>query len=274
MIDIHSHLLPGIDDGPRTWEESLALCRRVVEQGVTTSIATPHLIDGVYNNTRSRLVALVGELSSRLSEAGIPLEVLPGAEVDISSRHVLEVTDELPRIGNGQAVLIEMPVAVVPPRIAETLFRVRASGLIPILAHPERNEELQRRPGLARDWFDTGAALQLDAESLLGLWGRDARACAEAVLRAGLYSAVASDAHSVDRRPPRLREALERVSALVDGEALRLVNDGPRALLAGDRIDLGLLDRRQRGRERTEHRTHAASERSFLRRLAGRWRRA
>jgi protein-tyrosine phosphatase len=271
MIDIHSHLLPGIDDGPRTWDESLALCRRVAEHGVTTSIATPHLIDGVYNNTRSRLVALVRELNDRLLQAEIPLEVLPGAEVDFSSRHVLEVTDELPRIGNGGAVLIEMPVAVVPPRIAESLFSIRAHGLVPVLAHPERNEELQRRPQLAREWVDAGAALQLDAESLLGFWGRNARACAEAVLRAGHYHAMASDAHSVERRPPRINEALERVRALVDGDPLRLVNEGPRALLAGQCVDLGLRARSGRPK-RADDRSHAASERSFLRRLTERWR--
>jgi len=273
MIDIHSHLLPGIDDGPRTWEESLALCRSVAEHGVTTSIATPHLIDGVYNNTRSRLVGLVRELGDRLAEAGIPLEVLAGAEVDFSSQHVLEVTDELPRIGDGRAVLIEMPVAVVPPSIAETLFRIRAHGLIPILAHPERNEELQRHPRLAREWLDAGAALQLDAESLLGFWGRHARACAETVLRDGCYHAMASDAHSVEKRPPRLREALERVRTLVDGDPSRLVHEGPRALLAGERLDLGLRGRRG-GRDRTDDGVHAASELSLLARLARRWRRA
>jgi protein-tyrosine phosphatase len=266
MIDIHSHLLPGIDDGPRTWEDSLALCRRVAEHGVTMSIATPHLIDGVYNNTRSRLTGLVRELSDRLLQAGIPLEVLPGAEVDFSSRHVLEVTDELPRIGDGGAVLIEMPVAVVPPRIAQTLFQVRARGLIPILAHPERNEELQRRPHLAREWVRAGAALQLDAESLLGVWGRHARACAESVLRAGYYHARASDAHSVERRPPRLNEALERVRTLVEGDAMWLVDEGPRALLAGRCIDLGL--------QGIGERADGAPERSLLRRIVGRWRRA
>lgn len=273
MIDIHSHLLPGIDDGPRTWEESLALCRQVAEQGVTTSIATPHLIDGVYNNTQSRLVSLVRELNERLVEAGIPLDVLPGAEVDVSSRHVLEITDELPRMGSGGAVLIEMPVAVVPPRIAETLFRVRARGLIPVLAHPERNEELQRKPDLAREWISAGAALQLDAESLLGLWGRHARACAEAVLRAGLYHAMASDAHSVERRPPRLDQALVRVRALVEGEAHRLVNEGPRALLAGNCLDLGLRGRSGR-RNGADDRSDAPSLRSFLGRLRGRRTRA
>jgi protein-tyrosine phosphatase len=268
MIDIHSHLLPGIDDGPRTWDDAIALCRRVAEHGVTTSIATPHLIDGVYNNTRSRLRGLLRELNDRLMDAGIPLEVLAGAEVDFSSRHVLEVTDELPRMGNAGAVLIEMPVAVVPPRIADTLFQIRAHGLIPVLAHPERNEELQRRPELAREWVGAGAALQLDAESMLGLWGRHARACAETVLRGGYYQAMASDAHSVDRRPPRLNEALERARVLVDGDVSRLVNEGPRALLAGTRIDLGLRARGGLGES-----TDGRSERSLLHRLTGRWRR-
>lgn len=270
MIDIHSHLLPGIDDGPKTWEESLALCREIAAQGVKTSVATPHLIDGVYNNTLSRVAMLTRELTDRLEHAAIGLEVRAGAEVDFSSRHILEVTEELPRIGGGAAVLIEMPVAVVPPRMADRLFQIRAHGLIPVLAHPERNEELQRRPALAREWVDAGAALQLDAESLLGLWGRHARACAETVLRDGCYHAMASDAHSVERRPPRLLQALDRASSLVRGDATRLVNEGPRALLAGQCLDLGL---RAGGgpRERPDDRAYASTERSFLRRLTTRW---
>jgi protein-tyrosine phosphatase len=267
VIDIHSHLLPGIDDGPRDWDESIALCRLVASHGVTVSIATPHLIDGVYNNTVSRLGRLVEELNDRLARQHIALEVRVGAEVDFASRHVLEVTDELPRLGGGAAVLIEMPVAVVPPRMADTLFRVRASGLMPILAHPERNELLQARPEIAREWIQAGTALQLDAESLLGLWGRGAAACAEALLRAGCYHALASDAHSVGRRPPRIREALERAAALVEGDVSRLVNESPLALLAGRRLDLGLRPRSfERGRG------DAGLARPGLRRWVDRWR--
>jgi protein-tyrosine phosphatase len=102
-----------------------------------------------------------------------------------------------------------------------------------VLAHPERNEVLQQRPSLARAWVQSGAALQLDGDSLLGVWGRHTKHCAERILRDGLFHAMASDAHSTDRRPPRLAEALERARQLVGDGAEKLVTDGPEALLDG-----------------------------------------
>jgi len=266
VIDIHSHLLPGIDDGPRSWDESIELCRRVAAEGVTLSVATPHLIDGVYNNTRRRVDGLVRELNDRLGDARIALEVAIGAEVDFSSQLIQTLVDELPRIANGKAVLMEMPVAVIPPRIADSLFNVRARGLVPVLAHPERNELLQERPSLAIDWLQAGAALQLDAESLLGLWGRRAKACAETLLSAGHYHAMASDAHSAERRPPRLRDALARAVALVGEDAGKLLDEGPRALIAGRIPDLGL-----HAVERTGTDPRQVGRSPFVRRITGRW---
>ena len=114
MIDLHSHLLPGIDDGPRTWDAALALCRKVSEDGVRTSVATPHLIDGVYDNVLARTEPLVRELNERLKDAGIALTVLTGAEVDFSSRHVTENTGELPLLDtNGLAAAIRHADAVL-----------------------------------------------------------------------------------------------------------------------------------------------------------------
>ena len=222
MIDIHSHLLPGIDDGPRDWEQSVELCRSVYEDGIRTSVATPHLIDGVYDNLRSRVEPLVAELNRRLTDAGIGLEVLAGAEVDISSGLITSASDELPRLGPGSSVLLEMPVAVVPAAMDEIIFALRSRGLIPVLAHPERNEVLQQRPTLARAWIKSGAALQLDGDSLLGVWGRHTQRCGERILQDGLFHAMASDAHSVDRRPPRLAEALDKLAAAFEGEAIPL----------------------------------------------------
>jgi len=234
MIDIHCHVLPGIDDGPRSWEQSLDLCRAMVDNGIRQAIATPHLIDGIYQNTRSRVDPLVSELRERLRLADVPLDVLSGAEVDLACHLVSSPSDELPTLGGGKAVLLEMPVAVVPHAMADIIFSIRAQDLIPVLAHPERNELVQEDLDLVREWIRAGAAIQVDGDSFLGVWGRQSKRCAEKLLVAGLTHAIASDAHSCDRRPPRLRQALEKAVDIIGPEASALVTSGPRTILAGE----------------------------------------
>ncbi len=233
MIDIHCHLLPGIDDGPRDWDQSLALCQAMVDDGITRAVVTPHLIDGVYENTRPLVERLTAELSERLGAAGIALEVLAGAEVDISSRLIGEDSDDLPLLGGGAAVLLEMPVAVIPHAMGDIIFQATSRDLVPVLAHPERNAILQQNPALAREWIDAGAAMQLDGDSLLGIWGRRTKLCSETLLLEGLFHAMASDAHSCDARPPQLRAALKKATALVGEEAVKLVTSGPEMILQG-----------------------------------------
>jgi len=232
MTDIHCHLLPGIDDGPRNWEQSVELCRAMADDGITRAVATPHLIDGVYNNTLSLVTPLTAQLNARLGDAGIKLEVLTGAEVDLASRYA-QGSPELPTLAGGKAVLLEMPMAVLPQAMDQVLFSVTSQDLVPVLAHPERNEPLQDNPRLAADWLRAGAVLQVDGDSLLGVWGRGAERLAIKLLERGLAQAMASDAHSVKRRPPRLAEARQRAAELVGEQAAALLtNSGPQELLA------------------------------------------
>lgn len=233
MIDIHSHLLPGVDDGPKDWKSAVDLCRAMSDIGIRTAVATPHLIDGVYNNVRSKVEPLTRELNDRVASAGIALTILAGAEVDLSSRLVSPRSPDLPCLALNNAVLLEMPMAVLPHAMAGILFSVRSQSLIPVLAHPERNELLQDDLDLAHSWLQTGALLQIDGDSLLGVWGQRAQRCAEELLEHGMVHAMASDAHSCDRRPPRLGEALEAAVRLVGPGATALVTTGPDAILRG-----------------------------------------
>ncbi len=233
MIDLHCHILPGIDDGPRDWDESIELCRSMVDDGITRAVATPHLIDGVYDNRKPKVDALVEELRRRLAESGVALRIESGAEVDLSSRLVTEPSSDLPALAGGKAVLLEMPVAVIPHAMDEIIFAATSRGLLPVLAHPERNELLQQDTAIAQRWVDAGAALQIDGDSLLGVWGRGAKRCAESLLLSGLVHALASDAHSCKRRPPRLRRALDAAKAIVGDEADKLVGQGPELILQG-----------------------------------------
>lgn len=232
MIDIHCHLLPGIDDGPRDWEQAVDLCRAMVEDGITRAITTPHFIDGVYENGRAVTGPLLTELIARLGDAGIALELDAAAEIDISSRLVSTGGQDIPSLG-GHAVLLEMPVAVVPHAMEHILFAVSSRGMVPVLAHPERNHLVQENPELAAAWVASGAVLQLDAESLFGIWGGGAKRCAETLLTRGLVGAVASDSHSCAKRPPRMTAARKRVLELLGAEADHLVLATPLALIGG-----------------------------------------
>lgn len=236
MIDIHCHLLPGIDDGPKTWDDSLALCHAMSANGIRTAVATPHLIDGIYNNVRSKIEPMVRDLNVRVKNEGITLEILAGAEIDLSSRHIASSSPDLPRLGGGNAVLLEMPMAVLPHAMDSILFGVRAQGLVPVLAHPERNELLQDDIDLAQGWIDAGALLQIDGDSLLGVWGSGAKYCAERLLSERLCHAMASDAHSVDRRPPRLRESLAAARVIVGPGVDVMVGAVARAILRGTTV--------------------------------------
>ena len=160
----------------------------------------------------------------------------------VSSRHVTERSDELPTLGDSRTVLLEMPVAVIPPAIQETIFALRSRGLVPLIAHPERNELLQDRPSLVAEWIEAGALLQLDGDSLLGIWGHHTERCAKQMLRLGAFHAMASDAHSVAKRPPRLAEALACAIDLVGEDARKLVTTGPELMLAGKPVPARLYD--------------------------------
>ncbi|HYC55676.1 MAG TPA: CpsB/CapC family capsule biosynthesis tyrosine phosphatase [Candidatus Binatia bacterium] len=241
MIDIHCHLLPGIDDGPRNWEESTDLCRAMVEDGITRAITTPHLIDGVYENTLQVTRPLVAELRQRLGDAGIDLDVEAAAEIDISSRFVSGDSSGMPTLC-GSAALLEMPVAVIPHAMEQILFAVRSRGLLPVLAHPERNHLVQENPDVVTAWVQLGAVLQIDAESLLGLWGKGSQRCAEKLLMNGVVAAVSSDSHSCRKRPPRMTAAAARTRILLGDFAAHMFTVTPAAILSGQFRELPHLE--------------------------------
>jgi len=235
LTDIHSHVLPGVDDGPGSWEESLALCRLLVAEGVRTVVATPHVIDGVYANTRRSVTAAVAELNRRLAGAGVPLVAMPGGEVAMTCASLTDAAHEpVPTLAGTRYVLIEIPSTVLPRSLDGLMFSLIARGTVPVIAHPERCRTVQENPRLARAWTEAGCYLQIDAESVIGLWGERARTSARELIGAGLAHALASDAHSCGRRPPRLREAAAVVAEIAGAPMAEfLVARGPTSLAAG-----------------------------------------
>jgi len=232
FADLHSHILPGIDDGPPDVEGSLELLRLLVLDGVTTLAATPH-VHPEYPVARGRRRSAFSALEVAARGAGIRIELVLGAELDISE--ILGMADEELAgfaFGPGHVVLVEFPwVARWPARLPAAVDRIRELDLCPIVAHPERIDVWSHDLELIADLRERGAAVQLTSGSVLGRFGRREAALSTMLLDAGLVDLVASDAHGA-HRPPCMSEAYELLARRfgVDvGSAL--VVDGPRQLV-------------------------------------------
>jgi len=245
MVDLHTHILPGLDDGPADATEALAMCRAAVDDGTTTVVATPHMAGGLYNVTREAVLDGVRCLRARLEAEDVPLLVEPGADIHITPdlpdllREGRLVTVGDRPVGSGAYVMLELPHTVIPQGVLEVLFAVQVMGVTPLISHPERNFEVQNDPEVMRPWVAAGTVLQLTAASVVGDFGRRARRCAHYLLRSRLAHVVASDAHSAARRPPGLSRARAVVASLLSAEETEamFVRRPPR-ILAGDDLDL------------------------------------
>jgi len=213
MIDLHAHILPGVDDGPRSWGEALDILRRMAADDVTAVAATPHVRHD-YRTRAGTMERLVEELRRRAADEQIATEVLPGGEISLSELDRLD-RDELRRFGlggNPSFLLLEFPYDGWPLGLEEVVARLVGGGVTPVVAHPERSAEVQATPGRLRAVVEAGAVVQLTAASLDGRLGRGSRAAGLELLDGGLAHLVASDAHS-----PQVRESgLSGVAAVGD----------------------------------------------------------
>lgn len=230
MIDLHSHILRGVDDGARTLEDSLGIARAAVHDGIEVIAATPHVRDD-YPTDAGVMEYRVYELREELARAGIPLQVVTGGELSLEWLSKLDVS-ELRRFGlggNARYLLVETPYYGWPLGFGDALFQLRASGIVPVIAHPERNAEVQGDPDRLARFVDAGALVQVTAASLDGRIGRRAQACARMLIEGDLCHLLASDAHHASVREVGMSSAAATVG---DGALARwLTVDVPRAIL-------------------------------------------
>jgi protein-tyrosine phosphatase len=241
MIDLHSHILPGVDDGVATEEEAVEFARIAAADGVRTIVATPHCREGFFVNERPAVVAAVDRLRSRLASARIPLELLPGAEVHIGPDLVERVRDgRAPTLAdNGKTLLLELSTSQRPVELENLIFQLKLAGIVTLLAHPERiryfRDDVRRYEMAIR----MGAYGQITSGSVLGVFGEEILEFSEELVRKGLVHVVASDAHNLRGRPPLLRPAIEKIGSWVGAaHASRMASDIPRALLEGREPDV------------------------------------
>lgn len=234
MIDLHFHCLPGIDDGPDSWDDAVALCRQAAAEGTTSIVATPHVLrDGWLNEDPRVRDELIMKLNTLLG--GKPA-ILPGCEFFYSydAPELWELGPEGPLTGLNRSayLLLEFPGTGVPREADNVIHELVVLGVTPVIAHPERNLEFATDPDRLADFVKRGAVAQVTASSLTGEFGRQALAASQEFFKRGLIHVVASDAHNVKRRPPRLAAAREKVrkdwgteveSALFEGNVNAIV---------------------------------------------------
>lgn len=235
MIDIHAHILPGLDDGSDSPETSLMMAYAAVESGVTAIIATPHCNQrGLYENYASpELTERLERLRGEIAAAGIPLEVYQGMEV-FGTRDVPRLLREgkLLTLGGSRYLLIEFAFREDPLYMDRLVHALLEDGVIPIVAHPERYVHLQDIPDILYDWICDGIGVQINKGSLFGKFGRHAQQLAMALLWNDLVSCVASDAHGVEMRTTEMADAqdfltMEFSAALAE----RLLTENPSRIL-------------------------------------------
>jgi len=240
-IDIHCHCLAGVDDGPETMDEALALCRGLNDDGVSVVVATPHQLGRFSDcNEASQIREVVSVLNEKLRSEDIPLTVMPGGDVRVDERicQLLEADRILTLADGGRYILLELPHEIFI-NIQPLLVGLVSLGVQAIISHPERHCVLSRQPNLMLDWLAGGVHLQVTAASLLGEFGRTAKKAAWHFLSSGWVSFVATDAHDLHGRRPLMGAAFEQICARLGTTAARQVCiENPLRVLEGKDIQV------------------------------------
>jgi protein-tyrosine phosphatase len=237
--DLHSHILPGFDDGASSDGEFLEMARVAVRGGTSLMAATPHYDLEDWRYDPGEVLSAVDQHNGILRELGIPLDLIPGVEVRINAGlfDAAKAGGGLEKLclgGKGKYLLVDLPLMNIPVATPEILFQVQLSGITPILAHPERNSYLVDHPEIIRDLVERGVELQVSSGSLTGLFGRDARRTSRRLLEEGTARLVASDAHTSRGRNPDLSKAVRVLRGLLGKDAPRqLLEVNPGLILNG-----------------------------------------
>lgn len=232
MIDLHSHLLPGIDDGAPDLATALELAKIAVSDGITHMVCTPHIHPGRYDNTIETIQQALAELQQGLIEHQIDLVISAAAEVRFGMELMVAVRqNSIPFLGEWQGqpvLLLEFPHGEIPFGAEHLTAWLLQQGIKPLIAHPERNKGLLRAPNKITPFLEQGCLLQVTAGAVAGRFGKPAQRLAHALLVEGAVTILASDAHNIEYRPPILSEGKAAASALIgEAAAQRLVLDNP-----------------------------------------------
>jgi protein-tyrosine phosphatase len=237
MIDLHCHYLPAVDDGAQSIDEAVALARAAVANGIRHAVLTPHVHPGRYENTFSSLMPRFEAFRALLAAAEVALDVRLGGEVRLLPESLaLLAENELPYVGDwdgDKVVLLEFPPGQIPAGSLNAVAYLRARGVLPMIAHPERNKEVMRSWRRIAPFVKEGCLLQVTAASVCGMFGEAVRVTSEQLLAAGWVSVVATDAHNLEHRPPMLAEARRVIEQRYGAPAAALLTEGNPGRIVG-----------------------------------------
>lgn len=238
MVDIHCHLLPGLDDGAKDMDEALAMCRVAQADGIGTIVATPHCRNGTFHNNEKTILPVLDQLQEAVDKAGLTLRLLPGADLHIHPELITFLQHNPRLLLGGRYFLLECPAQSIPPYTREFIFKSLLAGYVPIITHPERNTVLQRQDNLIEEWVRAGALIQITAMSVTGDFGHQVRDCAHKWVRSGLVHVIATDAHSAKRRPPVLSRTVKVLEESIGAEQTQsIIHDNPTKILKGESVE-------------------------------------
>ncbi len=238
MIDLHCHILPGVDDGAATMEDAVAMARVAVNDGITKMVATPHGAEWLYTGTLDETTARVQEVQAELDRLGIRLELLPGLEAYVAPDLAASTRQAIYTLNSSRYMLVEFPLQSIPIYAEQVLFDLQLKQIVPIIAHPERNQAIAAKPEMLWPMVERGMLVQVTAGSLTGLFGAKTREVAELLLTKQVAHIIASDAHSATWRSPELSAAMARAAELIGQDAAEaMVGATPEAILHDEPVE-------------------------------------
>ena len=232
IIDLHSHILHGIDDGARDIEMSLEMARMAVDDGTTHIACTSHITPGIYDNDAEIIRHKMDELEAALDEANIPLKLIIGADVHISPKMIEGLkSGHIPALNDTRYFLFEPSHHVLPPKLVEFCKKILDADYIPVLTHPERLSWIENHYNKIVEMDELGVPIQITAASITGRFGERAQYWSERMLDEGRVDIIASDAHNIKSRPPGLRKALSIIASRLGKETAKQIGfHNPKAI--------------------------------------------
>lgn len=238
MIDLHSHVLPGVDDGAQNLEESLAMVRKAISQGITHLMCTPHHNNGKYQNPAEKILHNVEALQKEIDQRGLKLTLLEGQEVRLTEYLLMEIErgELLFTDVTDTYLLVELPTNEVPLYTEEVFYHLLNQGHVPVIVHPERNTVFRREPNRLLPFLEMGVLTQLTAPSIVGVFGDEIQRTAKQMLEHQMLYMVASDAHGLRQRNFYMKEAYKMIQKIGGKKMVADMQQMAKDLVNGDPV--------------------------------------
>jgi len=239
MIDLHSHLLPNIDDGSKSLRASLRMANEAVENGIEAALMTPHHMNGHYINHKADVIQLTSQFQDQLDKENIPLQVFPSQEVRINGGllEALDNDDILFADDSNRYLLLEFPDDDVPTYSEDMIFKIMQRGISIQIAHPERNTKIMSDPDILYSLIEKGAIAQVTASSYVGSFGKKVQKFGESIIEHNLAHVFVSDAHDLPNRDYEMRQALDKLRSHLGREYQQLFEKNAEAILDGNNVE-------------------------------------